>query len=153
MSIYEYDMAEAKKQFNSTISSLLLMSVMHFMFKTTHPLIIPSFTAWKSFFFSPVVKIRIFGYAAEGNLERPWKVPNPIGDFLSKMTQPEDQIKEDEKESRIEEIKEEEKEEIVPEKQKLLNNNKKEESVVASESENENKSWSRVKSRKPRKEE
>ena len=35
----------------------------------------------------PVVKIRILGFAAEGNLKRPWKTPSPFGDLMNQMSE------------------------------------------------------------------
>ena len=62
------------------------MSVMHFWFKFTQPLIFQSLLPWKNFFTMPVIQIRLFGWKAEGSLARPWKVPNPFGDLMGQMS-------------------------------------------------------------------
>ena len=130
MSIYDYDLAEAKKQFNSVISGLVMMSVMHFWLKFTQPLIIQSLLPWKTFFTLPIIKIRILGYAAEGTLQRPWKTPSPFGDLMNQMNEgTKSEADADEKKTIAE---------------------KEDSSAVESESESK---ASGVKARKPRKEE
>lgn len=138
MSIFDYDLAEAKKQFNSVITSLVMMSVMHFWLKFTQPLIIQALLPWKNFFSMPVVKIRVLGYAAEGNLKRPWKTPSPFGDLMNQMS---------------EEGKDEGEESNEVEKKAIAEkSSEKKESAAESASETESKA-SGVKARKPRKEE
>ena len=134
MSIFDYDLSEAKKQFNSVITTLLMTSIMHFCFKFTPPLIIQSLLPWKNFFCLPVVKIRVLGYAAEGKLERPWKVSSPFGDLMNQMSE--------------EQPKKEDAEEEVSDKKKAINANTSEKEESSSEAESK---ASGVKSRKPRK--
>lgn len=154
MSVYDYDLAEAKKQFNSVITNLVMMTVMHFWLKFTQHLIVQSLLPWKNFFCVPVVKIRIFGCPAEGKLERPWKVASPFGDLMGQMFE----------EAKPEEAAEatpliEGKKETTTETKKSKKREQRKEEVdgsvtsaSASVSESESKA-SGVKSRKPRKEE
>ena len=44
-----------------------------------------------------VVQIRIFGYAAEGKLARPWKTPSPFGDLMAQMDENAAEKKDDDK--------------------------------------------------------
>lgn len=87
VSIYDYDLAEVQKNMNQVFSGLVIMSAMHFWFKFTQPLVFQSLLPWKNFFSMPVVQIRLFGWKAEGNLARPWKVPNPFADLLGQMNE------------------------------------------------------------------
>lgn len=79
MSIRDYDLAEVAKHLNQVAMGAVFMSVLHFWFKFTQPLIFNSILPWKNFFTLPVVQIRLFGWKAEGSLARPWKTPNPLG--------------------------------------------------------------------------
>jgi hypothetical protein len=50
-----------------------MMCVMHLYFKYTNPLVIQSILPLKSAFENSLIKIHVFGQAAKGDLERPWK--------------------------------------------------------------------------------
>ena len=112
ISIYDYDLAEVKKNLNQVLSGLVIMSGLHFWFKFTQPLIFQSLLPWKNFFTMSVVQIRLFGFKAEGSLARPWKAPNPFGDLMGQMDESAAQEK---KEITCEKSEGEEEEEKAPE--------------------------------------
>jgi hypothetical protein len=107
------------------------MGFLHFYFKFTQPLVLQSILPWKNLFAMAVVQIRIFGYAAEGKLARPWKAPNPFGDLMAQMDENAAEKKDDDK---------------VP----IIEGSKEKEDSASEESEKESAG---VKSRKPRKHE
>ena len=94
MSIREYDLAEVSKHLRQMAQQILIMCVMHLWLKFTQPLVMQSLMPWKTILMLPIVQIRLYGFKAEGNLARPWKIPNPFADF---MPTEEDETGEDKK--------------------------------------------------------
>lgn len=82
------------------------MGFLHFYFKFTQPLVLQSILPWKNLFTMAVVQIRIFGYAAEGKLARPWKAPNPFGDLMAQMDENATEKKDDDAKAPVEGSKE-----------------------------------------------
>jgi hypothetical protein len=147
MSVYDYDMAELQKNLNQVLSGLVIMSVMHFWLKFTQPLIFQSLLPWKNFFTMPLIQIRLFGFKAEGSLERPWKAPNPFADFMGQADAPATPVEAIEEDSQDKKSSASVSSESVSFVEEV-----KEEDEVASSSSEKRQSTS-VKSRKPRKEE
>ncbi len=83
---------------------------LHFYFKFTQPLVLQSILPLKNLFTCAVVKIRVFGCAAEGKLARPWKTPSPFGDLLAQADENGEEKKDDDKTASIEATKEDSKE-------------------------------------------
>lgn len=81
MSVLEYDLAEVGKQIQQTLVSAGILSAIHSYFGYVQPLFLQSILPWKNLLTLPVVRVHLFGCKPVGDLARPWKAPNPFGDF------------------------------------------------------------------------
>lgn len=71
--VQEYDKQQVRAAVKSQLMGIGMMCVMHFYFKYTNPLVIQSIIPLKGAFEANIVKIHLWGQAAKGDLERPWK--------------------------------------------------------------------------------
>ncbi|KAI7856521.1 inorganic phosphate transporter Pho88 [Circinella umbellata] len=78
----EYDVAEVKKFIQSTLSSILMISVMHWYFKFTQPLVLQSVLPIKNLLTHKVALIHLWGDAPEGDLKRPFKTESPFAALM-----------------------------------------------------------------------
>ncbi|PGH21331.1 hypothetical protein AJ80_03382 [Polytolypa hystricis UAMH7299] len=69
----EYDRQQLRALFKSQLMGVGMMCVMHLYFKYTNPLVIQSIIPFKGALEGNLIKIHVFGQAAKGDLERPWK--------------------------------------------------------------------------------
>ena len=78
----EYDVSEVKKFIQSTLSSILMISVMHWYFKFTQPLVLQSVLPIKNLLTHKVALIHLWGDAPEGDLKRPFKTESPFAALM-----------------------------------------------------------------------
>lgn len=71
--VQEYDKQQVRAAVKSQLMGVGMMCVMHFYFKYTNPLVIQSIIPLKGALEANLVKIHLWGKAAKGDLERPWK--------------------------------------------------------------------------------
>ncbi|KAI8140172.1 inorganic phosphate transporter Pho88 [Fennellomyces sp. T-0311] len=75
----EYDVSQVKQFIQSTLSSILMISAMHWYFKFTQPLVLQSVLPVKNLLTHKVALIHLWGDAPEGDLKRPFKTESPFG--------------------------------------------------------------------------
>ncbi|KAK2813933.1 hypothetical protein FQN50_000334 [Emmonsiellopsis sp. PD_5] len=71
--VQDYDKQQLRTLMKSQLMGVGMMCVMHLYFKYTNPLVIQSIIPLKTALEGNLVKIHVFGQAAKGDLERPWK--------------------------------------------------------------------------------
>ncbi|KAI9361409.1 inorganic phosphate transporter Pho88 [Pilaira anomala] len=76
--IRDYDVDQVKQFIQSTVTSILIISVMHFQFKFTQPLLMQSIMPVKNLLTHKEALIHLWGDAPEGNLARPFVAENPL---------------------------------------------------------------------------
>lgn len=77
--IYSYDSSQLASMFKSQLMGIGMMGVMHLYFKFTNPLLVQSIIPLKGAFEANLSKIHLLGYAATGDLKRPWKATGLAG--------------------------------------------------------------------------
>ncbi|ORX54075.1 putative phosphate transporter [Hesseltinella vesiculosa] len=78
----EYDVAQVRQLISSTMTSVLMISVMHWYFKFTQPLLMQSIMPFKNLAASKVGLIYIWNDPATGSLQRPFQAENPLAALL-----------------------------------------------------------------------
>ncbi|KAI9496877.1 inorganic phosphate transporter Pho88 [Zychaea mexicana] len=78
----EYDVSQVKQFIQSTMSSILMISAMHWYFKFTQPLVLQSILPVKNLLTHKVALIHLWGDAPEGDLKRPFKSESPFAALL-----------------------------------------------------------------------
>jgi hypothetical protein len=81
--VRDYDVDQVKQFIQSTVTSILIISVMHFQFKFTQPLLMQSILPVKNLLTHKEALIHLWGDAPEGNLARPFTADNPLGGLAS----------------------------------------------------------------------
>lgn len=81
--IKDYDIDQVQQFIKSTVTSIVIISVMHFQFKFTQPLLMQSIMPIKNFLAHKEALIHLWGDAPEGNLARPFTAENPLGALTS----------------------------------------------------------------------
>ncbi|KAI9288808.1 inorganic phosphate transporter Pho88 [Umbelopsis sp. AD052] len=78
-----YDQAELQKFITTTVTSLAVISVLHWKFGVNQPLMVQSIMPLKNFLIAKPVILHLWGDAAEGDLKRPWKADsNPLAALM-----------------------------------------------------------------------
>ncbi|KAI7901378.1 inorganic phosphate transporter Pho88 [Cokeromyces recurvatus] len=77
--VRDYDVEQVKQFIQSTLTSIVIISVMHFQFKFTQPLLMQSIMPIKNLLTHKESLIHLWGDAPEGNLARPFVAENPLG--------------------------------------------------------------------------
>lgn len=86
MTTREYDLSEVGKQLQSTVIGFGFMLLLHKWFGLVQPLVVQSVMPWKSFFTSPLIRIRLFGQYASGSLARPFKAAEgPLAQLMKNI--------------------------------------------------------------------
>ncbi|KAF7723699.1 hypothetical protein EC973_001740 [Apophysomyces ossiformis] len=75
----DYDVAQVKKFIQSTATSIAMISLMHWQFKFTQPLLLQAILPVKNLLTHKIALIHLWGDAPEGDLKRPFKAENPFG--------------------------------------------------------------------------
>ncbi|KAH8554225.1 inorganic phosphate transporter [Umbelopsis sp. PMI_123] len=79
----DYDQAELQKFITTSLTSLAVISVLHWKFGVNQPLLVQSIMPLKNFLIAKPVIIHLWGDAAEGDLKRPWKADaNPLAALM-----------------------------------------------------------------------
>lgn len=78
----DYDISQVRQFIQSTATSILMISAMHWYFKFTQPLVLQSVLPIKNLLTHKVALIHLWGDAAEGQLQRPFKAENPFAAML-----------------------------------------------------------------------
>lgn len=71
--VKEYDLKQIDQQIKGLFTSLAMMGFMHVYMKYTNPLVMQSISSVKGALETNIVKIHLWGKAASGDLERPFK--------------------------------------------------------------------------------
>jgi hypothetical protein len=77
--VKDYDLDQLYQFIKSTLTSVVIISVMHFQFNFTQPLMMQSIMPIKNFLAHKEALIHLWGDAPEGNLARPFVAENPLG--------------------------------------------------------------------------
>jgi hypothetical protein len=86
----DYDLMELQKQIRGVISSVLFSVALHYLFKSSHLLIIGSVNAVRALATSHLVRLYVLGEKAEGLLKRPFEEPpSPLAELFKQFVQPE----------------------------------------------------------------
>ncbi|KAG1472939.1 hypothetical protein G6F56_001244 [Rhizopus delemar] len=83
--VRDYDIDQVKQFIQSTVTSILIISLMHWKFKFTQPLLMQSINPIKNLFTHKEALIHLWGDAPEGNLARPFTAENPFGGLSSML--------------------------------------------------------------------
>jgi hypothetical protein len=67
----------------STLTSVIIISIMHLKFKFNQPLLMQSITPIKNLLVHKEALIHLWGDAPEGNLARPFAAENPLSGLTS----------------------------------------------------------------------
>ncbi|KAG2209051.1 hypothetical protein INT46_011449 [Mucor plumbeus] len=81
--VKDYDIDQIQQFIKSTVTSILIISVMHWQFKFTQPLLMQSILPIKNLLTHKVALIHLWGDAPEGNLARPFAAENPLAGLTS----------------------------------------------------------------------
>ncbi|KAI7883377.1 inorganic phosphate transporter Pho88 [Mucor mucedo] len=81
--VKDYDIDQLKQFIQSTMTSVLIISVMHFQFKFTQPLLMQSILPIKNLITHKEALIHLWGDAPEGPLARPFVADNPLSGLTS----------------------------------------------------------------------
>lgn len=81
--IKDYDVDQLKQFIQSTMTSIVIISVMHFQFKFTQPLLMQSILPIKNLITHKEALIHLWGDAPEGPLARPFVADNPLSGLTS----------------------------------------------------------------------
>ncbi|KAI8641507.1 inorganic phosphate transporter [Parasitella parasitica] len=76
--VKDYDVDQVKQFIQSTLTSIVIISVMHWQFKFTQPLLMQSILPVKNLLTHKEALIHLWGDAPEGNLVRPFVADNPL---------------------------------------------------------------------------
>ncbi|KAI7862264.1 inorganic phosphate transporter [Spinellus fusiger] len=83
--VMEYDISQLKQFLQSTVTSILMISVMHWQFKFTQPLLLQSILPIKNLVVHKEALIHLWGDAPEGALQRPFPAENPLGAMMGAL--------------------------------------------------------------------
>jgi hypothetical protein len=78
-----YDIDQINQFIKSTVTSIFIISIMHWQFKFTQPLLMQSILPIKNLLTHKVALIHLWGDAPEGGLARPFAADNPLGGLTS----------------------------------------------------------------------
>lgn len=81
--VKDYDIDQVNQFIKSTVTSIAIISVMHWQFKFTQPLLMQSILPIKNLLTHKEALIHLWGDAPEGNLARPFTADNPLGGLAS----------------------------------------------------------------------
>jgi hypothetical protein len=81
--VRDYDVDQLNQFIKSTATSIVMISIMHWQFKFTQPLLMQSILPIKNLLTHKVALIHLWGDAPEGHLARPFAVDNPLGGLAS----------------------------------------------------------------------
>ena len=87
LSIGEYDAEEAMKKIKSSAFAVCVVAFIHYKWGSPMPLLLQSIMQPMNLTDDPLVKIYLFGKAATGKCQRPFKVANPIADLFEGKTE------------------------------------------------------------------
>ncbi|CAO3657072.1 unnamed protein product [Mucor hiemalis] len=76
--VRDYDIDQVQQFIKSTLTSVLIISVMHFQFKFTQPLFMQSILPIKNLITHKEALIHLWGDAPEGPLARPFTADSPF---------------------------------------------------------------------------
>ncbi|KAI8059988.1 inorganic phosphate transporter [Gilbertella persicaria] len=77
--VKDYDIEQVQQFIKSSVTSIFIISLMHFQFKFTQPLLMQSIMPVKNLLAHKEALIHLWGDAPEGNLARPFTVDSPFG--------------------------------------------------------------------------
>lgn len=81
--VKDYDLAQVHSAIKGIFTSLAMTGFMHLYMKFTNPLVMQSISPLKGALESNIVKLHLFGHAAEGELKRPFKAaPGLLANFM-----------------------------------------------------------------------
>ncbi|CAO3598609.1 unnamed protein product [Absidia cylindrospora] len=82
-----YDSAQVQSFIQSTLTSVAMISLMHWQFKFTQPLLMQSILPFKNLLTHKIALIYLWGDdASEGNLKRPFQAENPLAALMGGAT-------------------------------------------------------------------
>lgn len=81
--VRDYDVDQVFQFIKSTCTSIVIISVMHWQFKFTQPLLMQSILPIKNLLTHKEALIHLWGDAPEGSLARPFTADNPLGGLAS----------------------------------------------------------------------
>ncbi|KAI8885876.1 hypothetical protein K501DRAFT_178950 [Backusella circina FSU 941] len=81
--IRDYDVDQMNQFIKSTLTSVVIISIMHFKFHFTQPLLMQSIMPIKNLLAHKEALIHLWGDAPEGNLARPFVADNPLSAITS----------------------------------------------------------------------
>ncbi|TFY79714.1 hypothetical protein EWM64_g4296 [Hericium alpestre] len=97
--VRDYDLSETSKLIRSAYTGIAMMTFLHLYMKYTQPLFVQAIMGLKGLYDAKTVKLHILGWAAEGDLKRPFKAaPGMFGATAGPQT---DKAAIDEAEKRI----------------------------------------------------
>ncbi|KAI8093370.1 inorganic phosphate transporter [Halteromyces radiatus] len=77
-----YDVAQVQQFIQSTLTSVAMISLMHWQFKFTQPLLLQSILPFKNLLAHKIALIYLWGDAPEGALKRPFQAENPFAALM-----------------------------------------------------------------------
>ncbi|KAI8577069.1 hypothetical protein K450DRAFT_253511 [Umbelopsis ramanniana AG] len=83
-----YDIDQLQKAIRSIFTTAVMFSVVHFYFKINQPLLLQSIVPIKNALISKEALIHLWGDAAEGPLQRPFKAESPFSALLGMANAP-----------------------------------------------------------------
>jgi hypothetical protein len=81
--IRDYDVDQVNQFIKSTLTSVIIISIMHLKFKFNQPLLMQSIMPIKNLLVHKEALIHLWGDAPEGNLARPFAAENPLSGLTS----------------------------------------------------------------------
>ncbi|KAI8997640.1 inorganic phosphate transporter Pho88 [Pilobolus umbonatus] len=84
--IRDYDVDQIKQFIQSSATSIAIISLMHFQFKFTQPLLMQSILPIKNLLTHKVALIHLWGDAPEGALKRPFIVESPFAGITNMLS-------------------------------------------------------------------
>ncbi|KAI9303318.1 inorganic phosphate transporter Pho88 [Cunninghamella echinulata] len=80
--VKDYDVAQVKQFIQSTLTSVAMISLMHWQFKFTQPLFLQSILPFKNLLSNKIALIYLWGDKPEGSLQRPFQAENPFAALM-----------------------------------------------------------------------
>ncbi|KAI8362805.1 inorganic phosphate transporter Pho88 [Blakeslea trispora] len=77
--VRDYDVDQVQQFIRSSVTSIFIISLMHFQFKFTQPLLMQSILPIKNLLTHKEALIHLWGDAPEGSLARPFTADSPFG--------------------------------------------------------------------------
>ncbi|CAO3644731.1 unnamed protein product [Cunninghamella blakesleeana] len=80
--VRDYDVGQVQQFIQSTLTSVAMISLMHWQFKFTQPLFLQSILPFKNLLANKIALIYLWGDKPEGALQRPFQAENPFASLL-----------------------------------------------------------------------